>query len=153
MDILRAAAALLLTCTSIASQSGSASIYSSAIATYRAGDYPAAARALGTVRPADLRKHVEAAVSAATLDIGQAAKARLEAAAMLHTEYAMLADIDAGAAAFHIDIAHKLLRVDRQLAERADRGSALRDRSTRNAPGSFCHAGARWPPASCSCTA
>lgn len=127
MHILSTAAALLAACVSTAGQPGSAAIYSSAVAAYRAGDYPAAAQALATLRPADIRKQVETAAGAATRDSGDAAKARLEAAAMLHTEYAMLADIDAGAAAFHIDLAHLLLTFDRQLAERAAGGSAAPD--------------------------
>lgn len=95
-----------------------ADTYATAVANYVGGDLPGAANILAALPQRDIQKQVELFFRAVTTDSGDGAKARLEAAAMLHTDYAMLTDLDDDAVGFHIDMAHLLLSFDRSQVQR-----------------------------------
>jgi hypothetical protein len=85
-------------------------VYASAIASYVAGDFDAAAQLLGQLQPRDITREVEARVAAhRRFGATTAARRQFEAAAMLHTEYALYVDVDDAQALFHLETAHLLL--------------------------------------------
>src|SRR5262249_29615878 len=103
-------------------------VYASAIAKYVAGDSDAAFAALAKVSHLDVQKELEATIAPNRATGGSpASRRRLEAAAMLHTEYALLGGIDPDAVVFHIDMAHLALSVSRLTVTGQMPGSTLGD--------------------------
>jgi len=92
--------------------------YSAAVSKYVANDFSGAADELGTLQQRDIQKEIEAIVRIVTAANEDGAKKRLEAAAMLHTDYAMLADLDDAGVQFHVNMARLLLTFDRAQAQR-----------------------------------
>jgi len=111
MRAILCASCLALT---MAGQQKPADVYSFAIAKYIAGDTDAAFDALAKVPHVDIQKELEAAVTAIRrMGGGPAARRRLEAVAMLHTEYALSGGLDPKEVPFQIDMAHLAMTVDR----------------------------------------
>ena len=107
---------LVIAALTVTAQARPAAVYSDAVDRYVADDFSDAAALLGGLQRRDVQKEADTLVRAAA--DGEAARRRLEAAAMLHTQYAMLDDLDNLTTAFHIDMAHLLLSVDRSRAGR-----------------------------------
>lgn len=119
---MRGLAPLVVAALTVFGQAGPDDAYSTALARYLAGDQAAAMEALGTLQPHEIQKHVEA-LSAATGEAGSLASTqRRQAAAMLHTEYALFADADDRAVRLHLGNAHLLLSADRQRVQRLQPG-------------------------------
>lgn len=99
-------------------------VYLSAVSNYSEGHVDAAVSALASLSHEAVRRETEMMVRDAartpadrrTRDLER----RLEAAAMLHTDYAIRADLDPEGTFFHIDMAHLLLSFDRDMLTRPD---------------------------------
>jgi hypothetical protein len=90
-------------------------LYASALAKYLASDSAAAFDALGQVPREIVENEIEASIIPIKRDGGsRASRRRLEAIAMLHTEYALFGGIQPKAALFHLDMARLALLVTRQ---------------------------------------
>ena len=88
--------------------------YSGAIEKYVAGDVSAAVDALAQVSQSDIQKAIETSVAAAgSGGAGIAARRRLEAIAVLHTEYTFVGAANPREGLFHVDMAHRALAVSR----------------------------------------
>lgn len=91
--------------------------YSSAVASYVAGDFDKASDVLASLPHRDIEEQVTASVQAIRTNSGsEGARKRLEAMAVLHTEFALFADLEPDAARFHVDMAHLALTIDRKEA-------------------------------------
>src|SRR4051812_25128280 len=113
----------------LAGQQGTPDLYSAAIEKYAAGDLAAASEALAQVPQTDIQKSIETAVAAVrSSGAGVPARRRLEAMAMLHTEYALVGDVNPKEALFHVDMAHRSLALSRASAADADEGEGRRAR-------------------------
>ena len=98
----------------LASQQRTPDSYSAAIEKYVAGDADAAVDALAQVSQADIQKAIETSVAAIeSSGGGVSARRRLDAIAMLHTEYALVGAANPKEALFHVDVAHRSLAVSR----------------------------------------
>jgi tetratricopeptide (TPR) repeat protein len=98
----------------LVSQQRTPDFYSAAIEKYVAGDVDAASDALAQVSQADIQKAIETSVAAVRSNgAGIPARRRLEAIAMLHTEYALVGDVNPKEALFHVDVAHRSLAISR----------------------------------------
>lgn len=98
----------------LAGQQKPSDLYASAIAKYVAGDSRAAFAALAQVPHDAIQTEIEASL----IPIGKgggspAARHRLDAIAMLHTEYALFGCIEPKAALFHVDMARLALAIAR----------------------------------------
>lgn len=88
--------------------------YSVAIAKYVAGDADAASDALAQVSQPDIQKAIDTSVAAVRSTGGSiAARRRLEAIAVLHTEYTLAGDLSPKEALFHVDMAQRALAISR----------------------------------------
>ena len=88
--------------------------YSAAIEKYVGGDVYAAADALAQVSQADMQRAIETSAAAVRSNgAGIPARRRLEAIAMLHTEYALVGDVNPKEALFHVEMAHRSLAISR----------------------------------------
>lgn len=98
----------------LASQPRTPDTYTVAIEKYVAGDVDAAVDALAKVSQADIQKAIETSVSAVGSNgAGIPARRRLDAIAMLHTEYALVGAANPKEALFHVDMAHRSLAISR----------------------------------------
>jgi tetratricopeptide (TPR) repeat protein len=106
--------------------------YADAVNLYVHRDLDGAAEHLGGLTETQIRRQVEALVAPALAPsrtskdrvqaangVSAAAKAHLEAAAMMHVEYALTADLDPSGVSLHVDLAHLLLSFDRLIVQRA----------------------------------
>jgi tetratricopeptide (TPR) repeat protein len=113
----------------LASQQRTPDAYAVAIDKYVAGDPDGAVDALAPVSQADIQRAVETSVAAARSEgTGTAARRRLEAIAMLHTEYAVVGAANPKEALFHVDMAHRSLAVSRDTVANQASGAAEGDR-------------------------
>jgi tetratricopeptide (TPR) repeat protein len=84
--------------------------YSAAVEQYVAGDVDAAFDALAHLSPADIQKAIDTSAAAVRSNAANApARRRLEAIAMLHTEYALVGEVNAKEALLHVELAHRSL--------------------------------------------
>ena len=122
MRAILVASCVMLTLTS--HQTG-ADPYSIALAKYVAGHDDAASDALAHVQQADIQEAINTSVAAARSSggsiLGDSAlmfpvRRRLEAMAMLHTEYVLFGE-NPKDAVFQIDMAHRALTISRSLVE------------------------------------
>src|SRR5579872_5812675 len=97
----------------LAGQQTTADVYTTAIAKYVAGDVDAASDALAQVSPADIQKAIDTSLAAVRSSGGTSVRRRLEAIAMLHTEYTLVGEPNPKDALFHIDMAHRALASSR----------------------------------------
>jgi tetratricopeptide (TPR) repeat protein len=116
---MRGFAPVVIAVLSAFGQAATADVYSTALNKYLAGDSESAVEALGTLRPPDIQKQAEALSAVTGEGSSLAAATRRQAAAMLHTEYALFADADDRSVRFHIETAHTLLSADRQRVQQA----------------------------------
>src|SRR5580765_5013280 len=123
MRAILVASCVMLTLTS---HQTSADPYSVALAKYVAGHDDAASDALAHVQQADIQNAIDTSVAAARSSggsiLGDSAlmfpvRRRLEAMAMLHTEYALFGELNPKDAGFQIAMAHRALTISRSLAE------------------------------------
>jgi tetratricopeptide (TPR) repeat protein len=123
MRAILVASCVMLTLTS--HQTG-ADPYSIAIAKYVAGHDDAASDALAHVQQADIQQSIDTSVAAARSSggsiLGDSAlifpvRRRLEAMAMLHTEYALFGELNPKDPVFQIAMAHRALTISRSLVE------------------------------------
>jgi len=120
MRAILVASCVMLTLTS--HQTG-ADPYSIAIAKYVAGHDDAASDALAHVQQADIQEAIDTSVAAArpsrestVNDADFPVRRRLEATAMLHTEYVLFGE-NPKDAVFQIAMAHRALTISRSLVE------------------------------------
>ena len=107
-------ASCLVLVLALAGQQKPSDLYASAIAKYAAGDDDGAFEAIARVPHQDIQKDIEATVRAIQTKGGSpAARRRLEAAAMLHTDYALNGDASPKDVLFHVDMAHLSLAISR----------------------------------------
>jgi tetratricopeptide (TPR) repeat protein len=97
----------------LAGQQKPSDLYASAIAKYVAGDTDAAFDALARAPHADIQKVVGSVAAVMANGGSTAARRRLEAIAMLHTDYGLLGGLQPNDVNFHIDMAHLALSVAR----------------------------------------
>jgi tetratricopeptide (TPR) repeat protein len=108
--------ALCVSCLVLAlgGQQTPSDLYASAIAKYVAGNDGAAFEALARVPHTDIEKELEASIVPIKSAGGSpAARRRLEAIAMLHTEYAWLGGVEPKEVGFQIDMARLAALIDR----------------------------------------
>jgi hypothetical protein len=112
----------------------SSGIYAGAITKYVAGDSAAAFEALARVPHAVIQKEIDTSLMASRSEGGRmAARRRLEAIAMLHTEYTLSGDPDPRDVAFHIGMARRALTIwtwtltGKMLGVKADEVQRARD--------------------------
>ena len=102
---------LLLALTGAAQPQSEA--YGRALDAYTSGGIEAAAPLLAKVPQKDMETSAHALAESVTPDASIAERTRVEAAALLHTEYALAHDLGERGWGFHIDMAHLLLSFDR----------------------------------------
>jgi tetratricopeptide (TPR) repeat protein len=99
----------------LAGQQKASDIYQSAIAKYVAGDIDSATDALVGLTQADIQKDIETSVQAIQARGGSpAARRRLEAIAMLHTEYTLATELSRKDVLFHLHMAQLSLAISRR---------------------------------------
>jgi tetratricopeptide (TPR) repeat protein len=99
----------------LAGQPKPSDVYQSAIAKYVAGDLDAASDALAGLTQADIQKAIETSVQTIQGRGGSpAARRRLEAIALLHTEYTLATELPPKDVLFHIHMAQLSLAVSRR---------------------------------------
>lgn len=96
-----------------------AHVYQSAVATYVAGDRDAAFDLLRPLQPRDVQDAIRASVNELARGDTQVAR-RLEAMAMLHSEFALFGHLDERDVSSNIEMAHRALTPDRFILERKD---------------------------------
>ena len=143
---MRALALLIAPAILTPMQAGQPAGYSAAVDKYVTADGQGAANILGALPRERIRKEIQALLDDSTGVSG--GNRRLEAAAMLHSDYAMQGALDPQATTFHVDMAHLLLRSDRSLLQEYEQ-------RVRSSAGSLVSAATRhfpiaipWPPTS-----
>jgi tetratricopeptide (TPR) repeat protein len=107
--------ALVLVLALVGAAQAQNATYGRAVDAYISGGIEAAAPVLAKVPQKDVELSANALATSATPDASVAARTRVEAAAMLHTEYALAFDLGEHDWGFHIDMAHLLLSFERRL--------------------------------------
>ncbi len=117
----------------LASQQTGTDAYSAAIAKYVAGEQYGAFEALAQVSQADIQKAIDTSVAAIRSTGGSiAARRRLEAIAVLHTEYAVVGDLNPKDVLFHIEMAQRALAIERgPISGQASGADEMETRRTR----------------------
>jgi tetratricopeptide (TPR) repeat protein len=114
---------LLLACVLTAATQAPAT-YGRAIDAFQSGGIDAAVPVLASLSRKDIEEGAQILTKSETPDAPGPERRRFEAAALMHTEYAVASDLDERDVALHIDVAHLLLSFDRWSWEHRDRMTA-----------------------------